>query len=317
MFQTSVARLVEDNRSKLGLEVVHGRGRALIERDPSEAAATVGHLNLIHPNRLQVIGLHERDHLQGLDDAARQALLGNVLGAAPAAVLVADGMPVEEDLARLALRHDVTLLRTDLPGAFVIDKLRRYLARELAESTTRHGVFMDVLGVGVLITGDSGAGKSELGLELISRGHGLVADDVVEISRIAATTLEGRCPPLLRDFLEVRGLGVLDIRAIFGETAIRPKMVLRLIVHLERPNRSQTAAERLPLHELAEDVLGMTVSKVVIPVAAGRNLAVLLEAAVRNWVLKQRGLDSTQEFIRRQQAAMAEPPVGGGDPQSQ
>lgn len=305
MYQTSVARLVEDNRGKLGLEFVHGRGRALIERDPSEAAATVGHLNLIHPNRVQVLGLHERDHLQALQPDERAVLFVGVLASAPAALLVADAMPVDEDLLALAREHDVTILRTALPGAFVIDKLRRYLARELAESTTRHGVFMDVLGVGVLITGESGTGKSELGLELISRGHGLVADDVVEISRIAATTLEGRCPPLLRDYLEVRGLGVLDIRAIFGETAVRPKMILRLIVHLERPSRAQAPAERLPLHELSEDVLGVTVSKVVIPVAAGRNLAVLLEAAVRNWVLKQRGLDSTQAFIRRQQAALA------------
>src|SRR5207244_13111747 len=104
-----------------------------------------------------------------------------------------------------------------------------------AESTERHGVFMDVLGLGVLITGESGVGKSELGLELISRGHGLVADDIVEISRIAANTLDGRCPPMLRDFLEVRGLGLLNIRTIFGETAVRPKMKLKQIAHLEKP----------------------------------------------------------------------------------
>src|SRR5437870_7781252 len=158
-----------------------------------------------------------------------------------------------------------------MPAARVIDKLARYLAKALAESTERHGVFMDVLGLGVLITGDSGVGKSELGLELISRGHGLVADDVVEISRIALTTLVGRCPPMLKDFLEVRGLGVLNIRTIFGETAVRPKMNLRLIVHLDRQGTNES--ERLPLHEQSEDILGVTVRKVVIPVAAGRNPA--------------------------------------------
>lgn len=313
MFQTSVARLVEDNRGRLGLEWVHGAGRALIERDPSESAATVGHLNTIHPNRVQVLGQHEHGHLQSLSTDDRKALLDAICRAQPAAILLADGVDVDGLLLEGAQLHRISVLRTAQPGAFVIDKLRRYLARELAESTTRHGVFMEVLGVGVLITGDSGAGKSELGLELISRGHGLVADDVVEISRIAATTLEGRCPPLLKDFLEVRGLGVLNIRSIFGETAIRPKLILRLIVHLERPTRSQTAVERLPLHELSEEVLGVVVSKFVIPVAAGRNLAVLLEAAVRNWVLKQRGMDSTQEFILRQQAAMNAQSAAGDD----
>jgi HPr kinase/phosphorylase len=164
---------------------------------------------------------------------------------------------------------------------------------------------MDVLGLGVLITGESGVGKSELALELISRGHGLVADDVVEISRIAAKTLEGRCPAMLKDFLEVRGLGVLNIRTIFGETAVRPKMNLKLIVHLEKSGQAGAApAERLPLHELAEDILGLSMRKIIVPVAAGRNLAVLLEAAVRNYILQLRGFDSTQEFIARQQGEM-------------
>src|SRR5205085_6095290 len=125
------------------------------------------------------------------------------------------------------------------------------LAKALADTTERHGVFMDVLGLGVLITGDSGVGKSELALELISRGHGLVADDVVEISRIAANTLEARCPPMLKDFLEVRGLGLLNIRTIFGETAVRPKMKLKLIARLEKPSLAEV--ERLPLAELTED----------------------------------------------------------------
>jgi HPr kinase/phosphorylase len=143
-------------------------------------------------------------------------------------------------------------------------------------------------------------GKSELALELVSRGHGLVADDVVEISRIAASTLECRCPPMLKDFLEVRGLGVLDIRTIFGETAVRPKMNLRLVVQLDRPGAAETA--RLPLHEQSEEILGVAIRKVVIPVAAGRNLAVLLEAAVRNYILQLRGIHSTAEFMERQRA---------------
>jgi HPr kinase/phosphorylase len=162
--------------------------------------------------------------------------------------------------------------------------------------------------MGVLITGTSGVGKSELALELISRGSGLIADDVVELYRIAPDTLEGRCPPLLRDFLEVRGLGILNVRTIFGEAALRPRKNLRLIVHLEKPTGAESAyLERLPLKPGTQVVMGESVRKVTIPVAAGRNLAVLVEAAVRNYVLQLRGIDSTQEIIARQADAMNGP----------
>lgn len=175
----------------------------------------------------------------------------------------------------------------------------------LAPSNSLHGVLLDVLGLGVMITGESGVGKSELALELISRGHGLVADDVVELRRIAPETLEGRCPPMLRDFLEVRGLGVLNIRTIFGETAVRRRKNMKLIVHLQRYNPTDSnSLERLPISSLNESIMNVDVSKVIIPVAAGRNLAVLVEAAVRNYVLQLRGIDSTQNFIERQKQIM-------------
>jgi HPr kinase/phosphorylase len=304
MFQTSVAQLVEENGEKLGLAWVSGDGAQRITRDAPEAAAIVGHLNLIHPNRIQVVGAREAQYLGRLSVAELDSLLAQISTAAPAAVLFADGTPPFDPLVAAVRAIDCSVLATPRAAAEVIDKLRRYLGRTLAETTNRHGVFMDVLGVGVLITGDSGVGKSELGLELISRGHGLVADDVVEISKIAAGTLEGRAPPMLKDFLEVRGLGVLNMRTIFGEAAVRAKLVLRLIVHLERPSRTASLVERLPLHELSEDILEVTIPKVVIPVAAGRNLAVLLEAAVRNFVLKLRGIDSTAEFVERHRLAL-------------
>ncbi len=304
MLQISVAQLYEDNREKLGLAWIGGKagGAARLRRDSAEVAALVGHLNLIHPNRIQVLGSHEVAHLAAFEEAELFRTLGNLFAALPAALVVADGAPADVRMLKAAEAAGTAVLATEMPGAQVIDRLRRYLGKALAETTERHGVCMDVLGLGVLITGDSGVGKSELALELVSRGHGLVADDMVEISRIAAATLECRCPPVLKDFLEVRGLGVLDIRTIFGETAVRPKMNLRLIVHLERPGNAE--AERLPLHELSEDILGVTVRKVVVSVAAGRNLAVLLEAAVRNYILQLRGIDSTAEFMLRQRAEM-------------
>jgi HPr kinase/phosphorylase len=302
MLQISVAQLYEDNRDKLGLAWIGGKagGATLLRRDHAEVAALVGHLNLIHPNRIQVLGNHEVAHLAAFEEADLFRMLGNLFSVHPAAIIVADGAPADVRMLRAAEASGVAVLISDIPGAQLIDRLRRYLGKALAETTERHGVCMDVLGLGVLITGDSGVGKSELALELISRGHGLVADDVVEVSRIAASTLECRCPPMLKDFLEVRGLGVLDIRTIFGETAVRPKMNLRLVVQLDRPGT--TESERLPLHEQSEDILGVAVRKVVIPVAAGRNLAVLLEAAVRNYILQLRGIHSTAEFMERQRA---------------
>ena len=298
MLQVNVARLHDDNREALSLAWVAGReGGTAVRREAAQAAALIGHLNLTHPNSIQVVGAYEAGIVAGFVE--------RLFESHPAAVVIADGVPPPSALMEAATRTHTPLFTSPLPAPQVIEKLSRYLAKLLAETTELHGVFMDVLGVGVLITGESGVGKSELGLELISRGHGLVADDVVEISRIAANTLEGRCPPMLKDYIEVRGLGLLNIRTIFGETAVRRKMKLRLITHLERPlPGGRDPAERLPLAELSQEILGVTVRKVTIPVAAGRNLAVLVEAAVRNEILKLRGIDSTAEFLNRQKQQM-------------
>lgn len=294
MLQVNVARLHDDNREALALAWIAGReGGTTVRREAAQAASLIGHLNLTHPNSIQVIGAYEAGIVAGFVD--------KLFEPQPAAVIVADGVAPPPALIESATRTRTPLFTSPLPAPRVIERLARYLAKALAETIELHGVFMDVLGLGVLITGESGVGKSELGLELISRGHGLVADDVVEVSRLDATSLEGRCPALLKDFIEVRGLGVLNIRTIFGETAVRRKMNLRLVAHLSRlPPNSRDPSERLPLAELAEEILGVTVRKVIIPVAAGRNLAVLVEAAVRNEILKLRGIDSMAEFLARQ-----------------
>jgi len=298
MLQVEVARLHDDNREALALAWVAGRASgAAVRREAAASASLIGHLNLTHPNSIQVIGSFEAGTVDGFVE--------RLFGASPSAVVFADGVPPPAAVLEAAERAQTALFTSPFPAARVIEKLSRYLGKALADSTERHGVFMDVLGLGVLITGESGVGKSELGLELISRGHGLVADDVVEVSRIATNTLEGRCPPMLKDFLEVRGLGLLNIRTIFGETAVRPKMRLKLITHLERPlPGGKDPGERLPLADMSEDILGVTVRKVVIPVAAGRNLAVLIEAAVRNHILQLRGVDSMAEFMARQKLAL-------------
>ena len=197
-----------------------------------------------------------------------------------------------------------------------VNLLRPYLQRELSEVTTSHGVFLDVLGFGILITGDSQIGKSELALELISRGAGLVADDAVELFQIGPETIQGRCPALLRDFLEVRGIGVINIKAIFGETAVRPRKTLRLIVHLERPTEEYfRGLDRLQTKSSTTSILGVEIPTVTLAVVAGRNLAVLVEAAVRHYILQTRGYDSTKDFLDRHEEAMREQvDIDDGDP---
>jgi HPr kinase/phosphorylase len=250
---------------------------------------------------IQVLGASEIEYLEGLQAEGCRSILAQACARDLACFIVAGVERVPRVLVEATENAMIPLLRSTVSSVELMWMLRPYLARALAESTTAHGVFLDVLGVGVLIKGDSGVGKSELALELISRGSGLIADDVVELYRIGPETVEGRCPELLRNFLEVRGLGVLNIRTIFGEAALRPRKNLKLIVQLERMSPSPARAEeRLPLSASHEAMLGVEIRKVTLPVAAGRNLAVLTEAAVRNYVLQQRGVDSTDEFIARQ-----------------
>lgn len=306
MRYVSLVQLYEDNREKLLLNWAVGHlddRRIEIKGSNNYGADLVGHINVIHPERLQVLGIAEYEWAQRIGERRFAQMFSDLLGAMPPAVIVADGLTPPQAVIDICTQSGTPLISSPKPCSAIIDLLRIYLSARLADTISLHGVFMDVLGMGVLITGDSGVGKSELALELISRGHGLVADDVVEMARIAPTTIEGRCPGMLRDFLEVRGLGLLNIRTIFGETASRRKMKLKLIVHLQK---TATAADapRLPLDAQAQEVLGVPIRKVVIPVAAGRNLAVLLEAAVRNTILQLRGIDSMQDFMERQQRVM-------------
>jgi HPr kinase/phosphorylase len=300
--------LFDDNEQSLKLTWIAGRDggvRALAESTSAEvqAADIVGHLNLIHADRLHVLGGPEVRYMSRMDSARRAHYGHDLIAGGALGLIVAEGLQLPEDMVTEAERVGLAMFATPMAAGLVIDRLRVYLNKKLAAHCTMHGVFMDVLGMGVLIAGESGVGKSELGLELISRGHGLVADDVVDFARIEADVIEGHCPPLLANLLEVRGLGLLDIKSIFGETAVRRKMKLRLIVELRR-QAAAALMERLPLAGTTEEVLGLPVHKVVIPVAAGRNLAVLLEAAVRNTILKLRGIDAMEDFMQRQRRAI-------------
>ena len=307
----SADALFEEFRELLKWEWVAGLGASerrfaeVAVRAARASADLIGYLNYIHPYRVQVLGAREVAYLTNSTPQDCQRRIARIVGLEPPLLVVADGQAVLPELASMCERAQIPMFSTGESAAFVIDVLRAHLSKHFADRTTMHGVFMDILGLGVLITGDSGLGKSELGLELVTRGNGLVADDAVDLYRINQTTIEGKCPELLQNLLEVRGIALLDVRAIFGETAVRRRMRLRLIVHLVRTEVLERDYERMPAVPLTQDVLGVPVLKVVIQVLAGRNIAVLVEAAVRNTILQLRGIDTYQEFVERHRHALS------------
>jgi len=269
--------------------------------DARADTSMVGHLNLIHPNRVQVLGRTELRYLASLGKNSYQDTLGKLYEVPPAFIVVADGELPAEDLRQRSEQAAVPLFSSQLSSYKLIEHLRYYLTGLLAETATLHGVFMEVRGLGVLLTGESGVGKSELALELVTRGHRLIADDAPEFSRAAPDVVRGACPELLQGFLEVRGLGVLNIRAMYGDSAIKKDKNLRLIVDLKPIHDDDIRnIDRLVGSQQSEMVLDVAVPKVILPVAPGRDLALLIEAAVRNHILRLGGYDASQDFIERQ-----------------
>jgi HPr kinase/phosphorylase len=282
--------------------------RPLRSSDPGAARQSlIGSLNCIHPNRLQVIGHPELVYLADLGPTAHDETLNKLFAARPAAVIFADDIEPEALVVELAEETGTPLLSSPLGDEDVIGRLRYFLTHALAESTTIHGVFMEVLGMGVLLLGDPAVGKSELALDLITRGHRLIADDAPQFARVAPDSLDGTCPALLRDFLEVRGLGVLNIRAMFGESAVAQSRHLNLVINLSVMSGADLARiDRLSGGLSARNILGVTVPEVTMPVAPGRNLAILVEAAVRHQILRIRGYDAGVDFIERQARALVD-----------
>jgi len=280
-----------------------GSRRLTSETIQKPALALIGHLNFVHPNRVQVLGCAEMDYLRRLDPAGLQQAIDHLFSTELSAVVVANGEPVPPGLVEAADRTDTPLFTSPEPSPGLMHVLSHLITQALAPSTMLHGVFLEVSGLGVLITGDPSVGKSELALELISRGHRLIADDAVEVFAVSPDTLEGRCPSVLQDFMEVRGLGVINIRRLFGETAVKLKKNLKLIIHLT-PAEQWHEVDRLDMRAEERSIFGVAIPEVRIPVAVGRNLAVLVEVAVRNHILRLRGSNSALEFAQRQREAM-------------
>ena len=308
--RVSSKELFDQLQERLALRWIAGQRGETRSIESAESSARrpslAGYLNTIYPNKVQIIGTEELHYLDGLEPRLRWEVLAKICHARPTALIVAHDQSCPPDLRDAANETDTPLWVSPRRSHELLTYLQYHLARNLAHRTTLHGVFMEVYSIGVLLTGDSGAGKSELALELITRGHRLVADDAPEFTQIAPDVIDGTCPELLQDLLEVRGLGILNIKEMFGDTAVKRNKYLRLIVHLEQqnPQNDPKPVDRLYGDMSSRRVLELDVPLITLPVAAGRNLAVLVEAAVRSHILKGKGIDAAQTFIDRQAHSM-------------
>ena len=279
----------------------HGEDTLLSEDDLSTRPALAGYLNLIHRNRVQVLGAEELDYLDAQGGEDRDRTLRQIFDRHLIAAVVGSNLELPEDFLAAAEQAGKPVLRSSHSSYDLVNYLQYHISRVLARRCNLHGVFMEIFTIGVLITGGAGSGKSELALELLNRGHRLIADDAPEFTLISPEVIDGACPETLQDCLEVRGLGVLNVREMFGDAAIKLNKFLRLIVHLEIPEGGHAPEniDRLRGDTGTQEVLGLAVPTFTLPVLAGRNMAVITEAAVRDFMLRMKGFDAATAFLER------------------
>lgn len=320
--QLSIEDLFSTYHKKLGLDWIAGQQGAkhLITRDKEPAPqkkgsqkktgsaettrnlSLVGYLNLIHPHQIQIIGNMEIKYLEGLRDISMQDAVTQIFQNNPACIIIAEGCRVPTLLKRKSNEHGIPLFSSFTSSSRIYDVLHYFLSNLFADRSTLHGVYMEVMTLGVLITGPSAIGKSELALELISRGHRLIADDAPLFSKVAPEIIDGSCPDALQDFLEVRGLGVINVRELYGDNAIKKNKYLRLILQLEPMEKEGLLSlDRLEGSYSTRTILDMEIPEITLPVAPGRNLAIMVECAARNYILRDNGYNAAEVFSERQQ----------------
>lgn len=256
-----------------------------------------GFYDYFDPTRIQLIGRMETAFLNKFDEQERRAKIEVLLSKKIPALIVCHDVEMMQVYIEAAEKYDVSLFSTSQNTSNIMSGIIRIIKSALAPRVTRHGVLVEVYGIGLLLMGESGVGKSEAAIELLKRGHRLIADDAVEIKALA-NTLEGTAPELIRHYVELRGIGVIDVRQIFGVGAIKARQNIHLIVNLE-PWREGMLYDRLGINEQHMTILGVDVSAVTIPVKPGRNLAIILEVAAMNQRMKFMGYNAAIEFTRQ------------------
>ncbi len=254
-----------------------------------------GYYDHFEPMRLQIMGNVEMSYVEKLQPSERRILFDRLFSYKIPALLIARNNPIERECLEMAKKHNITLLHSPAPTSTLCSTIIAYLHSMLAPYITRHGVLVEVYGEGLLLTGDSGIGKSEAAVELLKRGHRLIADDAVEIHRIDENTLMGSASELVRNYIELRGIGIINVAKLFGMGAVKSRNEINLVVNIV-PWNHQMVYDRLGLEEQYMDILGVRVPLITIPITPGRNLAVILEVAAMNNRQRKMGYNAALEF---------------------
>ena len=282
------------------LEVVYASAdyesiRLTVEDVARPGLQLAGYFDYYEPMRLQILGNVEVSYIQKKTSEERAAIFDRFFSYKPPALLIARNFPADEQCLEMAKKHSITVLRSGETTASLASSIIAYLRSALAPRITRHGVLVEVYGEGLLLIGDSGVGKSETALELLKRGHRLIADDAVEIRKVSDVSLIGTAPELIRNYIELRGIGIINVAKLFGMGAVRTENEINLVVNIV-PWNTQEAYDRLGLEDQYMEILGVKVPVNTIPVTAGRNLAVILEVAAMNNRQRKLGYNPAQEF---------------------
>lgn len=263
----------------------------------------VGFYDHYEQARLQIIGKVENLFIQDMNAEERAKRLDDFFRSAPVGIIFTTSMEIGKDFIELAEKYSVPLMRTSTRTSEFMAALIAYLNVELGPRITRHGVLVEVYGEGILLLGDSGVGKSETAIELLKRGHRLIADDAVEIKKVSATTLVGRAPEIIRHYVELRGVGIVDVRRLFGMGAVKESEKIDLVINLEEWDNNKMY-DRLGLDENTTNILGIDIPSITLPVSSGRNLSVVIEVAAMNNRQKRMGYNTAKEFNKRLMESM-------------
>ncbi len=297
-YSVSLEKIIKDNKFETLYTPKSPADIYIVSKDINRPGLILaGYEDYFEPERIQIFGLSEISYLRGLPVLERQLVLERFFAKRPVAVLISRNLEPVEDFMRLAQKYEVPVLRSPDSTSTGMAILIAYLGLELAERITRHGVLVEVSGEGVLIVGDSGVGKSETAIELIKRGHRLIADDAVEIRKASSKTLVGQAPDNIRHYIEVRGVGIINARQIFGMGAVKLTEKIDMVIQLE-PWDSEKIYDRLGIEEDYITILDIKVPATVIPVKPGRNLAVIIETAAMNNRQKKMGYNAAKELMK-------------------
>ena len=298
-----MAITVRDLIDKLRLKVVYGN-ESLFEKEITTADISrpglemTGYFDYYTPERIQLVGMKEWSYLMKMTSHNRHQVLRNMFQPETPVLIIARDLEIPEEMLRAAEEKQIAILSSRVPTSRLSGELSSYLDSLLAERTSVHGVLMDIYGMGVLIQGDSGIGKSETGLELVKRGHRLVADDRVDVFARDEMTLWGEPAEILRHLLEIRGVGIIDVMSLYGASAVKDSSQVQIAVYLENYTKEQTY-DRLGNNAEEIEFCGVTIPRIRIPVKTGRNISVVIEAAAMNYRAKEMGYDATKTFEDR------------------